>query len=235
MPRLEIPDFRSEVCQWLGTVRVRECEIELAAFGGGAFVRRALRDRIQVPRDRRDRDLVRGQRAVVNRQSADSAFVFEPKPPAHSQGLLGLDFLVHLVPVHLDLDGIAVDEYPQTLGEFGSVVGERHVAPLVQRNGIDALDADAVIEPAADEVHLDLPVDQVHAPARVRICRILGIDMTSPRHDGAVSAFGADPSGGAESIREAEIGLVSEIGEVAVLERLVRWIRVAEVLRERNR
>ena len=143
--------------------------------------------------------------------------------------------MVHLVPVHFDLDGIAVDENPQALGELGAVVGERHVAPLVQRNRIYALDADAVIEPAADEVHLDLPADQVHTPARVRICRILGVDMTSFRHDGAVSAFGADPSGGAESIREAEIGLVSEIRERAVLERLVRWIRVAEVLRERNR
>src|SRR5262249_897919 len=74
-----------------------------------------------------------------------------------------------------------------------------HVVPLVRGQSVLRLHADGVVQPALDEVHLELAADNVQAVPLALGCRC------HPReHDAALRALRTDPGGQVELGREAD-------------------------------
>src|SRR5690606_37238832 len=114
--------------------------------------------------------------------------------------------------VEQDLPGpfLAIDEQLHALRITRTIVGKGHVMPLVQCDGLVALQADAFIQPLGNVVVLHLAFEQVQAVAGwFEHIRGLG-------DDGACSGGGIDPRG--NRVLVVVVAEASEAGDVLALD-----------------
>ena len=100
------------------------------------------------------------------RASRDFAVELEAAACADAdRGVLLVERLVVLVEENLRFARFAVDVDADARGQALAVIGDQHVLPFVELDGLDGLDAKAEIGEAMREVQAHLAVHQVQAVA----------------------------------------------------------------------
>src|SRR5438445_756292 len=96
------------------------------------------------------------QDAIVNARLTDAADEAGAAAAADAEGLLGLEVLIQIVEIHLELCRLTVEVDFDAGGQARAVVGKSDLMPSVGRQGLGGFDADGVIEPALDEIDVNL-------------------------------------------------------------------------------
>ena len=125
--------------------------------------------------------------AVVDADVGDVAFEAQPRTRADAERTLALHRPDQLIEEDLDLLRLAVHIDVHSRGSHVAVVGDEHVLPVVQLDGLLGFEAQAEIAPAEDDVEADLAVDQIHA-VTLAFHVIVGVG-----EDGALGGVGFDP------------------------------------------
>ena len=143
------------------------------------------------------------------------------QPAPHPQGLLGADLLIHFIADDAEFDGVSVNEDANSRCQARSVIGEPYVLPLTDGDRLFRFQPQAVVQPAVDQIHLQLAVLEVKAPAGIGLGVILWQHILGFRNDRAVRVDRSDPRGDTEAVEVAEVGHLAQFSEVPGFEGLL--------------
>ena len=187
-------------------VLIHKAEAQLFSLSRGPLGLWDPGDPVQALAGGEDGDALRGNDAAVDADVVD----LTSKPllgtgRADPQRILDVEVLVHEVQQDPDRRRLAVDVDPDALGLERGVVGRGHVAPLAGLQRLDRLDPERVVQPAHDQIQLELPVSQKEAvPARALT---LSLELTlGLGENGPLGSLGPDPCRQREAVGDFECG-----------------------------
>ena len=149
--------------------------------------------------------MLRRQRDVVNPHIVNLPLepVVRASAPADPQRVSRLKILIHVVQMDRELLRSSIDVNLDALGGPRSVVGHHHVLPAIELDRLHGLDSRSIVQPAQDQVGLNLPVLQIQTIPG------LFLDIFRARDDGAGVGGRIDPR------RQRELVLKTEGADVA--------------------